>query len=218
MKIKAVVFDLDGTLLDTVGGIAAAMNKVLNAAGLPPHDIVDYKGFVGDGVAKLTERVLPPEMRTLENIADYKQRYRVVYDETWLEHTCPYDGVEDMLRALRERGVILAVLSNKLHSNTVDQVDRFFPWKPFEVVLGARDGIPLKPDPQAVLEIAGLIDVTPGEFVFVGDTPVDMLTAKAAGMTGIGASWGFRTVEELRGAGASRIIDHPMDLIENLNG
>ncbi|MCA9613044.1 MAG: HAD family hydrolase [Polyangiales bacterium] len=208
MKARAFVFDLDGTLVDSLEDIAVAMNDVLEAAGLPTHSLDAYRGFVGWGAADLVHRAAPTgDHATL--LAAFKQRY---HGRGLEKASRPYDGVPELLRALVERRVPVAVLSNKPHAATVAVVARFFPDVPFVAVLGARDDVPHKPDPTAALEIADTLGVSPSECVFVGDTEVDMQTARRANMTPVGVAWGFRA-ESLEGAGAATVIARPDELL-----
>jgi len=212
-KIKSVVFDLDGTLLDSLGDIADAANEVLQLRGFRPHDHEAYRYFVGDGVAALFERALPDgraeEARVNQCIADFK----TVYSHRMNRHSCPYDGIPQLLAELVEDGIELAVLSNKPHEATLRCVDHFFGGLPFHMVLGQRDGIPRKPDPAGANEIKISLDL-PGEACcFLGDTAIDMQTAVAAEMIPIGVSWGFRPREELIEHGAVRVIDRPGELL-----
>lgn len=213
MTFKAVIFDLDGTLLDTLEDIARSMNRVLVARGIPGHDKDAYRYFVGDGARRLVFRALPVNRRDDGTVDECLAALSAIYDTDWKNATRPYDDVPEMLEALAGRDVKLAVLSNKPHGNTLRCVSDFFPGRNFSVVFGHREGIPLKPDPGAALEIAKMLDLAPAEIVYCGDTAVDMLTATAAGMRPVGVLWGFRPERELRDNGARDVIEHPLDLI-----
>jgi phosphoglycolate phosphatase len=214
---KAVLFDLDGTLLDTLDDIAAAANAVLASQGAPAHPPADYRRFIGDGVATLFSRALPKEMMSEEVIARCVAGFGPAYADSWNERTAPYDGIAELLAALRERGLRLAVLSNKPHLFTLRCVEHYFPDTPFLAVVGDRPPIPRKPDPASALEIAASLKVDPGQVVYVGDSSVDMLTASRAGMLPIGVAWGFRSAAELREHGACAVIEHPRELLDLLD-
>jgi phosphoglycolate phosphatase len=214
-KKRAVLFDLDGTLLDTIEDLAACMNAAVKAAGLPTTPVGEHKRMVGDGVANYVQRALPEDRRGDKKLIDrVTAEYRGLYHKHWADYTRPYDGVEELLDALTARGVVLAVLSNKPDPFTREMVRYFFPAVPFAAVEGAKDGSPLKPDPGAALVIAREVKIPPAEFAYVGDTNTDMQTARAAGMLAVGALWGFRSREELEAAGAEVLIARPMELVE----
>lgn len=214
MRFKAVIFDLDGTLLDTLEDLADAGNRVLAAAGLPTHPVDRYRYFVGDGVRALVERILPEQVRDPENIERLMAAFRDDYAKNWHVRTRVYDGVGVMLSALQQQYLFLNVLSNKPHDFTRLCVDQFLGGWNFSTVVGQRPGVPRKPDPVSALEIAAGINVPPAEIVYLGDTATDMKTARAAGMYPVGALWGFRTAEELEASGASRLVRHPLELPE----
>jgi phosphoglycolate phosphatase len=216
MKIKAVVFDLDGTLLDTLGDLADSVNTVLHEAGYPTHPEDAYRYFVGNGIFKLIERTLPPDQRKPEVIADFVQRFNEVYKRNWNAKTKPYPGIPELLRSLVAKGLDLAILSNKPHEATLETSGFFLKDTPFKLVYGARPGVPVKPDPTAAFEIARAMGYDPAEFAYLGDTSIDMSTANQAGMFAVGVTWGFRTPEELREYGAKVLIDHPMELLEHI--
>jgi phosphoglycolate phosphatase len=218
MDFRAILFDLDGTLLDTLADIAESANHVLAAEGYPTHPIDAYRDFIGDGLVRLFGRVLPGDGRGADTIARCVGHFRETYAENWNVRTRPYDGVADLLDALGARGLTMAILSNKPHAFARRCVDAYLAAWHFQAVLGQRDGVPPKPDPAGALEVAGRLEVPPERFVYLGDTPTDVQTARTAGMHPVGASWGFRTVAELRSAGAARIIDRPLELIDVLDG
>jgi phosphoglycolate phosphatase len=216
MPIRAVLFDLDGTLLDSLADIAQAMNIVLRESGLAGHSCDSYRAFVGDGVAKLVERALPPGHRGPEEIAACVHRMREVYGQCCSDRTRPYEGIPELLDALVERGLALAVLSNKPHDLTVRLVSELLaPWA-FACVFGERAGVPRKPDPSSAREVATVLGVAPAECLYIGDTPTDMATARAAGMPSVGACWGFRDAEELRGAQAGALASTPAEVLDRL--
>ncbi len=213
---NAVLFDLDGTLLDTIEDLADAMNGVLAELGLPTPSLDEHKFCVGDGVRNYIVRALPEERRDDEAlIARITPRYRQRYAAGWACKTRPYDGIADMLAGLGQRGLRLAVLSNKPDDFTREMVAHYFPDVAFEIVRGALPDVPLKPDPSSALALAEQMGLAPGRFLYLGDTATDMKTARGAGMFAVGALWGFRPREELQGAGAQALIAHPTELLEH---
>lgn len=213
MAYKAVLFDLDGTLVDSLKDLADSMNTVLAAMGFPGHPLESYRYFVGDGVEMLVRRSLPSNKLTDVLVQDCVERMRQEYGRNWATKTRPYDGIASMLDRLRDYGATLAILSNKPHAMTVKVVGYFFPDQPFAAIRGARPGFPKKPSPEGALELARELGISPRHFLYLGDTDTDMRTAKAAGMEAIGAAWGFRTVDELIGSGAVKVICHPLELL-----
>ena len=213
MPYTAIIFDLDGTLLDTLEDLADATNAVLSRFGFPIHPVSAYRQFVGNGARELIRRALPPENRHGPMIEKCHQAFMDVYACNWDTKTRPYPGIPQLLEQLAEHRVKTAILSNKPHAITVKAVDALLaPWR-FDIVLGQREGFPRKPDPAGALEIALKLDTPPAEFLFLGDSGVDMQTAVRAGMFGVGALWGFRSEKELRNSGAKKIIGHPGGII-----
>lgn len=212
-KPAAVIFDLDGTLLDTLEDIAAAMNVVLRRHGHAELSRAAYRQVVGGGIDGMVKRALPALALPDGEIAGYVAEYRREYDRRWREHSHPYPGVPEMLRELDRRGVRKAVLSNKSHPFTVAMTAALLGEFRFDKVQGAVPGGPLKPDPAAALDIAASWSLEPARVVFMGDSDIDMRTAAAAGMPGAGALWGFRTEEELRVNGAAYLFKTPLDLL-----
>jgi phosphoglycolate phosphatase len=206
----AILFDLDGTLLDSLHSIATAMNEALEALGLPTHPIEAYKHFVGDGVRTLAERVLPANAqdRIESLLAAYRPRYRARQLEA-----PAYEGVHAMLEALASRGIALSVLTNKPDDLAGEIVRSLFRSIPFAVVRGERVGGPKKPDPTQALAIAHALGLAPSQCWFVGDTPTDVRTARNAGMPCVAVLWGFRGREELANAGATVFVDYPRELV-----
>ncbi|MCE5333213.1 MAG: HAD family hydrolase [Desulfobacteraceae bacterium] len=213
-EFRAVLFDLDGTLLDTIEDLADSTNAALGVFGFPVHPIESYKYFVGEGMLNLVKKALPEHARndpvTLDRaFATMKQ----CYAGSWAKKTRPYPGVPELLDALCERAIPMAVLSNKPHEFTVQMVEALLPRWRFAVVYGERAPVPRKPHPGGALEIASLLRIEPHHFLYAGDTGTDMLTANAAGMYAVGVLWGFRPAEELTGAGAKKLIKYPTELL-----
>ena len=206
-----MIFDLDGTLADSLGDIGGAMNEALAARGLLEHPLIAYQQFIGEGVEQLARRAAPmlDEMHVGKLIVEYRERYAARIDAS----TRPYEGISELLDGLVAAQLPLAVLSNKRDDFTVELVRRRFGRWPFRVVRGERADVPRKPDPAAALEIAATIGIFPADCAFVGDTAIDMKTAVAAGMQPVGVLWGFRGREELLQAGARRLIAHPRELL-----
>jgi phosphoglycolate phosphatase len=218
IEFHAILFDLDGTLLDSLADIAGAANAALRRLGLATHPIDQYRRFVGDGAGCLAQRVLGEAGRDEKILERCRQAIAEEYQTCWADHTRPYPGVPELLAELKARGVPMAVLSNKPHEATMMVVESFFPSNPFRVVRGARPGVPIKPDPTAALQIAADLHVEPQRFIYLGDTDTDMKTAVAAGMFAAGAIWGFRTAEELSATGARTLLETPAEIVPLLDG
>jgi phosphoglycolate phosphatase len=214
--MKAVLFDLDGTLLDTIEDLADSMNAVLRGLGLPEHGVAAYNRFVGDGVENLVRRALPADRTGEEDVRRGVAAMREEYGNRWDAKSRAYAGIPELLDGLEAREVPLTVLSNKPDGLTVLCVEKLLPRWRFAAVRGAREGVPKKPDPTAALEIAAELAVAPADFLYVGDTDTDMRTAVAAGMRPVGALWGFRDAEELIACGAETLIARPPDLLDLL--
>jgi phosphoglycolate phosphatase len=212
MRYKALIFDLDGTLLDTLKDLAGAGNRVLSSMGLPTHPVSAYRIFVGDGMQTLLTRILPENKRTRAVIEEAIDRFREDYSLNWQVDTASYDGIEEMLDKLVSMGCLMSILSNKPDEFTRICVDQLLPQWKFWPTLGQRADIPKKPDPHGALEITRTLNVEPSQILFVGDTSVDMQTASNAGMDAVGVLWGFRTADELRDNGARYLIQHPSEL------
>ena len=213
---QAVCCDLDGTLLDSLDDLADSMNAALREFGPPEHPTRDYRYLVGEGARLLVTRTLPEAHRDPETIETVFQRYQGIYRENWNCKTRPYPGIPELLDALQARGLSLAVLSNKPHAFTVACVQELLGAWDFEVILGQRDSVPRKPDPAGVFEIAEKLRLVPSDFLYLGDTAIDMQTATAAGCVAVGVLWGFREAEELLENGAQHLITTPLDLLELL--
>jgi len=212
MRYRAVIFDLDGTLLDSIAGIADSANFLLKKKGYPVFSQEEYKKFVGDGLEKLIYRMLPQKERN--NIDRYVQEYRAVYRKKWQRKTRIYNGIQELLHSLSRNNIKKAVLSNKSDEYVKIMVNKLLPEHYFEIIWGERSGIPRKPDPLAALEIARQFVVNPDQVLFVGDSGIDMDTAKNAGMVPVGVAWGLREAEELLAHGACRVINQPLDLLD----
>ncbi|HVP89607.1 MAG TPA: HAD family hydrolase [Terriglobales bacterium] len=210
---RAALFDLDGTLLDTIEDIALAMNRVLAARGLGSYSVEAYKTLVGEGAEELVRRVLASRRLSDAEVAGLLADYRREYEACWRLHSRPYPGVPALLEALGRRGVRTAVLSNKSQPFTEAMTAELLSPFRFDIVRGAQPGVPLKPDPAAALGIARGLEIAPAEAVFLGDTNIDMMTATGAGMLPVGALWGFRTAEELRAGGAAALLASPLELL-----
>lgn len=215
-KYNAILFDLDGTLLNTLEDLANAANNALTAFGLPAHPVDAYRYFIGEGAKNLMKNALPPAQRTEDIIQHCLVRFRENYEQTWDNTTRPYNGVPEMLTALQSKQIKFAVLSNKPDDFTRKCVEQLLPSWQFMCVFGQRDGVPRKPDPTAALEIAKNLKCDPAKMLYVGDSGTDMQTAVAAGMFPVGALWGFREREELLSNGAKTLIAHPSELLDLL--
>lgn len=216
MKFKAVIFDLDGTLLDTLDDLADSMNAVLAESGYPIHEAEAYKYFVGDGLRKLTERCLPEGHRSTLEIDTSLEQLRKEYEKRWDNKTKPYKGIPELLDTLTEKGLKIAVLTNKADEFAGRVVKKLLPDWSFDAVVGEKPSFPKKPDPAGALLIAEHFGVPCSEFLYIGDTDVDMKTAVSAGMYAVGALWGFRKADELVEGGARLLIPRPLALLDLL--
>jgi phosphoglycolate phosphatase len=217
MNFHAVLFDLDGTLLNTLEDLADSTNLALRQLGLPEHPVASYKRFVGDGMENLVRRAVPEEHGDSATLVKCTNLTRAHYAARWAAKTRPYDGIPNLLDALTMRGIRMAVFSNKPDEFAQLCVERLLAGWHFEVVLGFRPALPKKPDPAGARLIAQRLRLEPAAFVYLGDTDTDMQTAAAAGMFPVGALWGFRTAEELAAHGARILIREPLDLLRILD-
>lgn len=208
--IQAVLFDLDGTLTDTLEDIAFAMNRALGMHRLPQHPVDAYRYMVGNGAKVLAQRAVGDRADLAEQV---QRDYQTYYEKHNLVHTRPYEGIPELLGALQAKGLKLCVFSNKPHADTFHVVEHFFPMVGFAEIRGQQEGVPVKPDPTGALLVAQALNIPPEDFLYLGDTDVDMLCAQRAGMHPMGAAWGFRGEDELRKAGAERVLTHPEQLL-----
>jgi phosphoglycolate phosphatase len=210
---KAVIFDLDGTLADTIADIAGAVNRSLARRLLPEHDLELFKLMVGDGFRNLVTRALPENLRSDDAIESMRAEAADDYAGRCLERTRAFPGVRELLGALALRGSACAVLSNKPDALTQKVIAGLFPLVSFAVVRGERPDFPRKPDPASALDACARMGAKPDETVYLGDSGVDMKTAKAAGFLALGALWGYRSEAELVEAGADALLEAPLDLL-----
>lgn len=211
MSYLSVIFDLDGTLVDTLHDLADTCNEVLVSHHFPTHPTSAFKTFVGNGLQILMNRITPVGTDELV-LQQCCELFSKRYSQNWNRNSCPYEGINDMLSALKRHGVLLAVLSNKPHEFTKLFIDEYFPYDLFSIVYGQREGFPKKPDPTVALQVSAQFDVHPQETLFVGDSSVDIMTGKAAGMGTAGVSWGFRSVQELTDIKADIVVHNPLEL------
>ncbi len=211
-----VIFDLDGTLLDTVADLAASTNYALNLCGFPTHETAAYRFFVGNGISKLFERALPEGEKTQENILEIRKLFLEYYGEHNSELTVPYPGIPELLKKLQTEGIQLAVASNKYQRGTEDLIQHFFPEILFIAVFGQREGIAVKPDPTIIHDILAISKTKKTQVIYIGDSGVDMQTANNAGVEAIGVTWGFRPRKELAEFSPKYIIDDPDEILRIL--
>ena len=224
-----IIFDLDGTLINTISDLGQACNYALSVCGFPTHKIEDYPRLVGNGVNKLIERALPEEHRNEETVLRLREYFVPYYDEHNCDYTRPYDGIPELLEALKQKGDeamrlkgeqwFLAVASNKYQAATEKIVAQLFPGV-FDLVLGEREGVERKPDPQIVYDILEAkgerLEAKGEEILYIGDSLVDAETARAAGATLVLCTWGFGTREQMEGAKPDYLVDHPLEVLESL--
>lgn len=212
---KVIIFDLDGTLSDSISSMKYCADRALAAVGLGPFSEDDYKIFVGDGAKVLIERALTAagdtELKYMDVVFPLYKKY---FAQDCMYEVKPYDEIPEVIARVKEQGIKIAVLSNKPHLQTIDVIVSLFGENCFDCILGQRDGYPVKPDPSGVFEIMNRTKATPEEVLYVGDTATDMKTGKSAGAFTIGALWGFRDRQELERGGANAIISHPLEILE----
>lgn len=212
--MKLAIFDLDGTLVNSLADIAEATNYAMRKLGFPEHELSEFNYLVGDGVAKLIERALPKENQ--DKFSEVLKIYNDYYNNHYTVKTYIYDGIENMLNILKEKDFELAVASNKTHEFTENVIAHYFSDELFSAVFGKSEGNPVKPNPAIVDNIIDKLNVSREDTVMIGDTCIDIKTGKNAGIKTIGCLWGFRTIEELVNAGADYIADKPADIVKYL--
>lgn len=213
---KLVIFDLDGTLLNTIADLACSTNYALGKLGINAHPLESYPTFVGNGIRKLFERALPVSVRTPEMVEKVRELFLPYYDAHNADLTTIYPGITELLKELQKKGVQLSVASNKYQSATEKLMEHYFPEIHFVSVLGQREGIPVKPDKGIILDTLNAAGVSAEETLYVGDSGVDMQTAKNGGVESVGVTWGFRPLSELEANGAQHIINKPSELLAYL--
>lgn len=216
--MKLAIFDLDGTLLDTIADLAAATNFALAHYGLPTHKEEEYKFFVGNGINKMFERALPEDKRNEEYITKLRSQFVPYYDVHNSDLSRPYPGMVELLKELQRNNIAIGVASNKYQEAAVKLVLQFFPGIDFALILGQREGVPSKPDPTIAYEIIGHTGIAKEDTVYIGDSCVDMQTGKNAGITTVGVSWGFRPKTELESYNPDFIADDTDELRKYLLG
>jgi phosphoglycolate phosphatase len=217
MKFKGVIFDLDGTLINSLEDLADSMNTVLSGSNYPVHNINTYKSFIGNGIRNLVRVALPESGRDEQTIAECYSRMMEIYNNNCMNKTRPYNGIIDLLNKLKARNIRLCVFSNKADEFTKKIVQALMPGY-FDIIMGLSTEAHKKPNPFGAIQISRKLGISPEDFIYAGDTGIDMETAQNAGMAGVGVLWGFRTREELLNNGAKYLIDHPADLLNILDG
>ena len=211
---KLVIFDLDGTLLNTIDDLGEAANYALKNAGYPTHTIASYPYFVGNGVTKLLERVLPEEAQNDENVRSLRRYFMEYYEVHNTDNTNPYPGINELLSELESAGVKLAVASNKYDSAVKKLINHFFPHIKWSAIEGQKEGIPVKPDPSIVFDILSKCPTPKSEVLYIGDSGIDMETARRACVTSCGVTWGFRPITELLANYAEYIANQPHEILD----
>ena len=211
---KLVIFDLDGTLLNTIEDLGNAANYALSLNGYPTHSLASYPFFVGNGVRNLIRKALPDDMRTDSIIESLLKDFKEYYNEHNTDCTKPYDGIEELLRNLQDNGVKIAVASNKYQQATEKIIAHYFGDIDFVAVYGQREGVNVKPDPSVVFSILSDAKVPKSEVLYVGDSGVDMETARRACVDSVGATWGFRSEKELNEYHADMIVNKASDIFD----
>lgn len=212
--IKLAIFDLDGTLLNTIADLGESTNHALRTLGFPIHTLDKYNFFVGNGIDVLFERALPEGAKTKENVAAMRNEFIAYYQANITNKTTIYEGINELLNYVHESGIALAVASNKYQAGTTALVDHFFGQFPFVAVLGQRAGIPTKPNPQIIDDVLSVHSVQRDEVLYIGDSGVDMQTAKNAQLISCGVTWGFRPLDELQQFDPMHIVNHPSEIVD----
>lgn len=213
---KLVIFDLDGTLLDTMEDLANGVNHALASCGVRTIDVEECRKLVGNGVRNLLRGALPLEVRTEEMLARMEESFFPYYTEHMSDFTKPYEGIPEALKRLSSEGIMLAVASNKFQKGTEELIERFFGDIPFVKVLGQREGYPIKPDAAVVYEAIEAASVTKEEVIYCGDSDVDMMTGNNAGVKTLGVTWGFRSKEQLLEHNPWKIIDSTSEIADSI--
>lgn len=214
---KAILFDLDGTLLDTLRDLADSVNAILSSHGMRTFPVNDYRYFVGKGLRDLIKCVLPEDKVDERLVDEFLLAMKSEYAQRWAVNTVPYPEMPELLDELQRIKLPMAVLSNKADDFTQIMVKTLLPKWHFQVIRGLKDNFPPKPDPASALQIAHEMKIQSKDFIYLGDTGIDMQTANAAGMYAVGALWGFRTAEELKKNGAKNLVESPLQVLELLN-
>lgn len=213
---KLVIFDLDGTLLNTISDLGNAANYALEQSGYPTHSLVSYPFFVGNGVSRLLERVLPEEARNQSTVDRLKARFMEYYDVHNTDLTEPYKGIPELLESLMRMDIKVAVASNKYQAAVDKLIHHYFPKIKWSSINGQKDDVPVKPDPSIVFNILSKIPTPKSEVLYVGDSGVDMETARRACIDSVGVTWGFRPIKELREYHADHIVSRPVEILSLL--
>lgn len=216
MKHTAILFDLDGTLLNTLQDVADSVNYGLATLHYPQHPIAAYKTFIGEGRDLLVRRALPPANRDAETSKKLLDLVNTFYAVHWADNTIPYPGVPQLLDDLTAKDIKITVLSNKADDLTNICVTKLLSRWRFSLVAGSKEGVPNKPDPTSAILLAKTLGITPDKFLYLGDSDIDMKTANGAGMYALGAGWGFRGAQELLDSGAKAVLKHPAELLNYL--
>lgn len=214
MSRKAVIFDLDGTLSDSIHSIKYSGDRTMELFGYGPFSVEQYKYFVGDGAANLVRRALKAGGDTqLVHFEEAYARYREIFRENCMYRVRPYEGIPELLAALKAQGIKIAVFSNKPHAETINVIETLFGKEYFDVIQGQKEEVAIKPSPEGVFQIFAQLKVTAADVLYLGDTATDMKTGKNAGIFTVGALWGFRERRELEEGGANVLIEHPLELL-----
>lgn len=211
---QLVIFDLDGTLLDTINDLGESANHALESTGFPTHSLSSYPFFVGNGVSRLLERVLPEDVRSEANVDRLRKAFMEYYDTHNAIHTRPYPGIPELLESLTDKGIKVAVASNKYQSAVDFLINHYFPSIPWAAIEGQKEDYPVKPDPSIVFDILSKVPTPKSDVLYIGDSGVDMETARRACVSSIGVTWGFRPVKELREYYAEHIVNRPSEILD----